>query len=242
MKERVRTALMIAAGASVLGWAAPASRAADIYGTITFQGTPPPEVKIPQLQADQNCGQFHKEMPTTHFYVVSPKGGFGDVVVSLKGIHGKSKGASAMPLVIEQKGCEYLPYVSACQTGQKIVVKNLDPVLHNVHVTPKNPGNREENRAQVPHGPDLTFTFNAPEEFLRFKCDVHPWMFAYVSVYDHPFFSVSDKEGGYRIHDVPPGHYTVIAAHRKAGTQEKTVEVGNQDVRLDFTFGGKAVS
>jgi hypothetical protein len=67
-------------------------------------------------------------------------------------------------------------------------------------------------------------------------------MFAYVSVFDHPFFSVSDQEGSYRIHNVPAGHYTVVAAHRKAGSVEKTVDVRNQDVRLDFVFGTKAVS
>jgi hypothetical protein len=144
--------------------------------------------------------------------------------------------------VIEQKGCEYLPYISACQTGQKIIVKNLDPVLHNVHATPENPGNREVNQAQMPRGPDLTFVFNAPEEFLRFKCDVHPWMFAYVSVFDHPWFCVSAGDGNYRIHNVPSGRYTIVAVHRKAGTQEKSVDVQSQVVKLDFTFESKVVS
>jgi plastocyanin len=242
MKNRIRWFVSALATAGALLALLPAARAADIYGTITFKGTPPAEIDIVPLKDDPNCGPMHKEMPTTHFYVVGPKGGFGDVVVSLKDIHAKSTGAEAKQLVIEQKGCEYIPYVSACQTGQKVVVKNLDPVLHNVHVTPQNPGNEEENRAQMPHGSDLSFAFNAPERFLRFKCDVHPWMFAYVNVFDHPFFSVSGRDGSYRIHNVPPGHYTVVAAHRKAGSLEKTVDVRNQDVRLNFTFVAKAVS
>lgn len=242
MKNRIHLFFPVLAAASALLALLPAARAADIYGTITLKGTPPPEIDIVPLKNDPNCGSMHKEMPTTHFYVVGPNGGLGDVVVSLKGIHGKSTGAEAKALVIEQKGCEYVPYVSACQTGQKVVVKNLDPVLHNVHVTPEKPGNQEENRAQMPHGPDLSFTFNAPENFLRFKCDVHPWMFAYVSVFDHPFFSVSDKEGSYRIHGVPPGHYTVVAMHRKAGAVERVVDVHDQDIRLDLTFRTKAVS
>lgn len=242
MRRRIYLSIAVLAAASALLALLPAARAADIYGTITLKGTPPPEIDIVPLKNDPNCGPMHKEMPTTHFYVVGPKNGFGDVVVSLKGVHGKSTGAEAKPLVIEQKGCEYTPYVAACQTEQKVVVKNLDPVLHNVHVTPENHANLEENRAQLPHGPDLSFVFKAPEEFLRFKCDVHPWMFAYVSVFDHPFFSVSDKEGSYRIHGVPPGHYTLVAAHRKAGSLERTIDVQNHDVRLDFTFGAKAVS
>jgi len=215
---------------------------ADIYGTITFNGTPPREIAVTPLKNDANCGIFHKEMPTTHFYVVGPSGGLGDVVVSLKGVHGKSTGAEARPLVIEQKGCLYLPYVSACETGQTIIVRNMDPVLHNVHVTPANPANPEKNQAQMPRGPDLTFKFSAPEEFLRFKCDVHPWMFAYVSVFADPYFSVTSEDGNYRIQGVPPGHYTVVAAHRKAGTEEKTVDVGTRDVRVDFAFAAKTVS
>ncbi len=242
MKGPTRLLLPTLVSAGALGAALCAARGADIYGTILFKGIPPPEVNITPLKGDPNCGPMHKEMPTTHFYVVGPNGGLGDVVVSLKGISGKSTGAQAQPLVIEQKGCEYMPYVSACQTGQKVIVRNLDPVLHNVHTTPTKSGNPEENRAQLPRGPDLTFTFNAPEEFLRFKCDVHPWMFAYVSVFGHPFFSVTDKEGRYRIHDVPPGHYMVVAAHRKAGTEENTVDVGKTDVKLDFIFEAKAVS
>lgn len=242
MKKRLYILVPALVAASALVALLPAARAADIYGTITFQGTPPPEINIVPLKDDPNCGPMYKKMPTTHFYVVGPNGGFGDVVVFLKGIQGKSTGPEAKPLVIEQKRCEYTPYVSACQTGQKVIVRNLDPVLHNVHVTPTNPANPEENQAQLPHGPALTFAFKAPEEFIRFKCDVHPWMFAYVSVFDNPYFSVSDKEGSYRIHDVPPGHYTVVAAHRKAGSPEKTVDVGNQDVRLDFTFSAKVSS
>jgi hypothetical protein len=34
-------------------------------------------------------------------------------------------------------------------------------VLHNVHATPTNPASPEENPAQLPHGPDLSFTFKA---------------------------------------------------------------------------------
>jgi plastocyanin len=210
--------------------------AADVYGTITFKGAPPPEIRIMPLKNDPNCGPLHKEMPTTHFYKVGAHGEFGDVVVSLAGLHGQSTGAASESLLIDQKGCEYTPYVSACQTGQKITVRNSDPVLHNVHATPRKRGNKEQNRAQPPHTPDLTFVFHAPEEFLRFKCDVHPWMFAYVSVFDHPYFSVSGEDGAYGIHNVPPGQYTVVAMHRKAGTRIQKVEVKDQNVKIDFTF------
>jgi hypothetical protein len=130
----------------------------------------------------------------------------------------------------------YTPYISACQTWQSIIVRNSDQVLHNVHVIPKNPKNHEVNRAQVPGGPDIKLSLNAPEPFVLFKCDVHPWMFAFVSVFDHPYFSVSGEDGHYRIRNVPPGQYTIVAKHRKAGTVQQTVVVRNQDVKLDFAF------
>ena len=88
-----------------------------------------------------------------------------------------------------------LPKTAWPPTCQKITVKNSDPVLHNVHASPTVSGNNEENKAQMPNGADLTFSFAKPEDFLKFKCDVHPWMFAWVSVFDHPYYAVSRLQG-----------------------------------------------
>ena len=215
--------------------------AGDITGTITLKGTPPKERDITPLKDDPTCGKLHSEMPTTHFYVVGPKGELADVIVSIQGAPAQSSGASAQPAVLDQRGCEYVPQILAVQTGQKIVVKNSDPVLHNVHDLP-NPdsGNAEKNNAQMPNGPDLTFTFDKPEDFLKFKCDVHPWMFAWVSIFNHPFFAVSAKDGTFKISNVPPGKYTIKAAHRKAGavTQEVEVKEG-APAKVDLTLEAK---
>lgn len=214
--------------------------AGDITGTITLKGTPPAEKQITPLKDDPNCGKLHSEMPTTHFYVVGSKGELADVVVSLQGISGKSTGASAQPVVLDQKGCEYNPSIFAVQTGQKIVVKNSDPVLHNVHDVPASgSGNPEENKAQMPNGPDLSFSFSKPEEFLKFKCDVHPWMFAWASIYDHPYFSVSAKDGTFKISNVPAGKYKIQAAHRKAGVVTQDIEVKDGENKVDFTLEAK---
>ena len=212
--------------------------AADITGTITLKGTPPKEKDITPLKEDATCGKLHSDMPTTHFYVVGPKGELGDVVVSVQGISGKSTGASAPAAVLDQKGCEYIPSIFAVQTGQKIIVRNSDPVLHNVHDVPaEGSGNKEFNQAQVPNGPDLTFSFDKPDNFLKFQCDVHKWMFAWVSVFDHPYFAVSAKDGTFKIANVPPGKYKIQAAHRKAGmvTQEVEVKEG-EPAKVDFTL------
>ena len=212
--------------------------AADITGVVTFKGTPPPEADYgPKMtEASPDCAAMYDpaKMPTTHFYVVGPKGELADVVVSLKNVTGKSTGASAPPVVLDQKGCLYTPTILAVQTGQKIIVKNSDTCVHNVHCKPTVAGNEESNQVQMSGGADLTFTFPQPEPFLKFQCDVHPWMFAWVSVIDSPYFAVSGKDGKFTIKNVPPGKYTIEASHRKLGAQTQEIEVKGGDVTVNF--------
>ena len=213
-----------------------AAHPADITGVIMFKGTPPPETEITPLMDNADCASMHKDTPTTRFYVVGSKGELSDVVISLKGVTGKSTGADAPPVVIDQKGCVYTPSVVAIQTGQKLIVKNSDPCLHNVHTKPAVAGNEEFNQVQMPGGEDLTLTFPKPEPLLKIQCDVHAWMFAWVTVVDSPFFCVSDKDGKFVIKNVPPGKYTLEAAHRKLGAQTQEVEIKDVNATVNFTF------
>ncbi len=210
--------------------------AADIIGVITLQGTPPPEVPYTPLMADPFCSTLYTNTPTTHFYVVGPNGGLGDVVVCLKNVTGKSTGDAAPPVVLDQKGCLYTPTILALQTNQKLIVRNSDLCVHNIDFTPAVPGNPPHNDVQIAGGADLTYTFPKPEMFIKFKCDVHPWMFAWVSVFDSPYYALSDKDGKFVIKNVPPGKYTVEADHRKLGTQTQDVEVKDSNVTANFTF------
>lgn len=214
--------------------------AGNITGKVTLSGTPPPERVITPLVEDATCGKLHPgEKPMTAFYVVGPNKELADVVVVLKGdnINGKSTGASAPTVELDQKGCEYSPQILAVQTGQTIDVKNSDPVMHNVHTVPTVSANKEENKAQGPGAADLKFSIPAPENFLKFKCDVHPWMFAWVTVVDNPYYAVTGKDGSFTIKDVPPGKYKVVAMHRKAAPTgvEKDIEVTADGAKVDFT-------
>ena len=211
------------------------SRAADITGVINLKGTAPAEKELSPIKDDPYCSTMYPgALPTTHFYVVGAGGGLADVIVSLKGISGKSTGGSAAPVGIDQKGCLYYPQILAVQTGQKIIVKNSDPLVHNVHAKPA--ANPESNQVQMPGGADLTYTFDKPEPFLKFQCDVHPWMFAWVSVFDHPYFSISGADGKFTIKNVPPGKYTLEATHRKLGVQTAEIEVKDTGAAQNFTF------
>jgi plastocyanin len=219
----------------------PSLQAGDITGTVTLKGTPPKEPEIPQAKADANCGKIFEGAATMHHYVVGNNGELANVVVVLKGVAGGSKGESAAPAVLDQKGCTYVPQILAVQTGQKILIKNSDPVLHNVHTEPA--GNKPMNSAQGPSAPDITYVPTKPENFVKFQCDVHNWMFAWVSVFDHPYFAVTDKDGKYTIKNVPDGKYTIQAFHRKAAPasapKSEEVEVKGGNATKDFALDAK---
>ena len=223
---------------------ADAAVAADIVGTVTLTGTPPTERPITFLKEDVNCGKLVTETPTTHFYVVGPKGELADTVVMLKNVSTKSSGATAAPAVLDQKGCQYTPQIMAIQTNQKLLVRNSDPVLHNVHAKPTVAANGEPNNAQTAGAPDIEMSFPAPENFIKFQCDVHSvangsWMLAWVTVVDNPYFAVSGKDGTFKISNVPPGKYTITALHRKAAPTgiDKEIEVKDgEPTKVDFNL------
>ena len=203
---------------------------AEISGKVTLKGTPPAAIKIAM---DPLCGRLHTTDVTTQHYVTGPDGVLKDVFVYIKETPGGKKyqpPADKVP-VLDQVGCIYTPYISGVMVDQKFTIRNSDPLMHNVHATPKVEGNKEFNVGQPVKGMEYSASFPKPEVLLRFKCDVHPWMFAYVGVMEHPYFAVTDKDGKFKLpSDLPPGDYTLVAFHRKAGelTQKITVAEGDK--------------
>jgi uncharacterized protein (DUF2141 family) len=84
---------------------------------------------------------------------------------------------------------------------------------------------------------ETSTTFEKPEAVFMIKCDVHPWMSAYVSVFTHPFFSVTGTDGKFTIAGLDPGTYEITAWHERLGTQTAAVTVGANDKKTqDFKF------
>jgi plastocyanin len=222
--------------ASTLALSGLAAMAGDLTGTVTLKGTPPAENSFADaMQADPNCTALYSgNFPTTHFYAVGAGGSLADVVVTIEGGDFKSTGASAAPVMLDQKGCIYVPAILAVQTGQKIMVKNSDPCVHNIHTVPT--ANEMKNLLQSVGAPDLEFVFDKPEPFLKFQCDVHPWMHAWVTVVDNPYFALSGKDGKFTIKNIPNGHYKVKFAHRKLGTQSFDIDIKDGAASQDCAF------
>ncbi|HWG45349.1 MAG TPA: hypothetical protein VN688_21480 [Gemmataceae bacterium] len=210
-----------------------------IGGRVTLEGTPPKEQILPittDASCTASCKKHGTELPRYTRTYVTKDGGLGDVLVTLIDIPPQPIPEGTAALTIDQRGCEYHPYVAACQVGQTVHVTNEDPLTHNIHTLPKVSGNKEVNKSQAEGSKPLEFVYDKPEEFLQFKCDVHPWMFSYVSVINHPFFAVTSEDGHFEIKGLPDGKYKVKFKHRKAGEQVKEVEVKDGKATVDVVL------
>ena len=213
------------------------AQGATLSGRVVLAGKPPPEVKINLGANASTCGAVNPDGLMTRHYVVSTNGGLANVLVYIKaGLQGQRFQPPQYPTTIYASGCSYEPYVSWAQVGQKVIFRNLDPFMHNFHCTAKN--NHEFNLAMPVQNMVVERTFDRPEVFIRFKCDVNEWMFAYLAVLPHPFAAVSDLEGNYKFPaGLPPGNYTLAAQHLKAGEMTQQTSVGSTEVKApDFTF------
>jgi plastocyanin len=208
--------------------------AAGVSGKVNFDGKTPKAVRI-NMSAEPDCKKLHKAAVHAQQVVVNENGTLQNVFVWVKtGLEGKkfevTKNAS-----LNQKGCIYRPHVIAMQAGGTISVSNGDPLTHNVHPLPK--VNREWNKSQTSGASDIKRKFARQEIMLPVKCNIHPWMRAYINVVSHPFFAVTGEDGSFEIPGLPPGTYTVEAKHEKYGDQEMSVTLGDSESKeVDFTF------
>ena len=217
-----------------------AATAGELKGTVTVDGAVPKNEPI-KMNADPVCVQENKTPQFQETYMVGSDGkSLGNVFVYVKdGLGNYAYDPPTDSPKIDQKDCRYHPHVFGMRVGQTLEIINSDPTLHNIHAMPK--ANQEFNNGQPIQGMKMTHTFTAKEVMVPFKCDVHGWMNAYVGVLDHPYFSVSDANGGFDIKNLPPGTYTIEAWHEKLGTTTQSVTIGAKETKeITFTFKAPA--
>ena len=204
-----------------------------IEGVVTFDGTPPAD-KLIDAKVDPTCHRAHTEPLYTETAVVADGKVRWAFVHIVGGLEGKNFGVPAQPVVMDQVGCVYRPHVLGVMAGQTIQLVSSDETLHNVNAVCSS--NKRFNLAFPVKGMKQERKFTATE-MVHLKCDVHPWMSAYVGVVDNPFFAVSGEDGSFTIPGVPPGDYVVEVWHETFGKQTVNVTLlPSGTARADVTF------
>lgn len=224
--------------------AAPASKPApidpattgEIKGIVKFTGTAPPREKI---NITSECSKPGHTSVEKEELIVNSNGTLKNVFVSItQGLEGRSFEAPTDSVVLDQVGCVYTPHVVAVQTGQPLIIKNSDGTTHNVNGSAgKNTG---FNNAMLPGSEPLKARFKSAETRKLVKCDIHPWMNAWIHITNHPYFAITGDSGEFTIKNLPPGKYTMEAIHESLGVKKLNIEIAPKDTKTaDFTFEGK---
>lgn len=209
--------------------------AATLSGTVKFEGAAPKMPNI-QMSADPYCASQHPTPQPEEDVVVGPAGELANVIVYVK--NAPASAAPSTPVILDQKGCHYVPHVNVVQVGQPLEIVNSDNTLHNVHAMPA--VNSQFNEGQPVQGMKSEKKFDKVEMVpFRIKCDVHGWMKSFMAVLPHSYHAVSAMNGTFSIGNLPPGNYTLVAWHEKYGQQEQQVTVGPKETKaVTFTFKG----
>jgi plastocyanin len=172
---------------------------------------------------DKGCKGDHKTERMVH----GEDRALANCVVFLKEVKRGKDWPEAMrsderTILIDQKGCTYVPHVQWMRKDTQIVIGNSDQADHNIHGYRESLENTQFNFISPPGSKkdDVSEAFLERHGKYLVKCDIHPWMSAYVHVVPHPYHDVTSekategkKPGEYVLTDVPPGDYELVCWH-----------------------------
>ncbi len=202
----------------------------NIRGVVTFEGTPPPQGTIAVTKDNDIFGDTVPD----ETLMVSVGGGIKNAVIFIDVIK-EGKPIPDTVAVIGNKGALFTPHVQVF-ARQEWLLRNEDPVLHNIHpylgvkgagglslynvaLSPGEGGAAKEITRPLRRGPGLH----------NIRCDSHKWMVAWAWVLEHPYGIVTGEDGSFVIDDIPPGTYKLKVWHET---------LGEQDAEITITAGG----
>ena len=177
-----------------------------LTGVVRFVGTPPTLSPIAVNKNRDVCGA----QKVSEALVLGPDRGVRDTVVMIEGVARGKKGTG--DVIVDNRNCVFVGHVTAVVPGDRVRVRNSDPVLHNTHGFLGQPTVFNLALPTKDQMIDITKRLQKPG-VVRVLCDAHPHMFAWMIVHDSPYVAVTDASGGFRIGDVPPGTYKVSMRH-----------------------------
>lgn len=219
---------LAAVGLNATPLSAQAKQWANLNGQVIWDGDVPKQAPI-NVGANNNvCAKDPK--PLEEDYIVNPKNkGLKNAFVWIAP-SGAAKGAPfpvaaihprlikpATPEVdIDQPCCRFIPHVLATREGQKLTIKNSAPIAHNAKFESDKNG---VFNVLIPAGGkfELPKALVAESIVITLNCNIHPWMSAYIRVFDHPYFAITDEDGKFEIKMAPVGKYNIFVHHNSNG-------------------------
>jgi len=145
-------------------------------------------------------------------------------------IHPKLKKLAKDVVEIDQPVCMYVPHGIALREGQTLLAKNNARVSHNIlYIGPNGAGN-----PLILPGKEFKLEgLKASPAPTSMSCSIHPWMKAWVRVFDHPYYAVTDKDGNFEIKDAPAGKYNLVVWHGSGGYRFGAAGRAGQPIVID---------
>jgi hypothetical protein len=207
-----------------------------LTGRVVLSGSPPPALPVAM---DPDCAAAAKQLnggrtPMTDDFVVGKESALADVVVTVEGFVGKLEMADRPSVEISIEGCLPRPKVAMAMVGQPLGVKNRGEYVLSLKGWSKVAGNTVAENLILPGAPMSEMTFGAPEENIRLGFEELKWAEALVTVVSHPYYSVTDTNGVFRIPLPPKGTYRLKVFHRKLEPVYREITVAAEaDMRAD---------
>jgi plastocyanin len=198
----------------------PGARTGAIGGRVVLRRTPPPVERRPavaELGAPAALQDLSDRLLSVVYLESAPQGAFEQTAPA--------------QAVMDQREERFVPHVLAVTTGTTVEFPNSDRIYHNVFSLSKT---KRFDLGRYAVGRSKRVVFERPG-IVRVFCDIHSHMNAFILVFSHPFFSIADAEGRYRIDKVPPGTYQIVAWNEGRSSEPKSVSVpGGGISELDF--------
>ena len=232
MRKQVRWQTLTAVIASAVVLLSSAAFAQSVSGTILIKkrltrprvtASVPMYQRGPSVQLGEDSAQSSSQDPIAFER--------SRVVIYLESAALDTQEAPPEETEVRQTDRRFVPDIVVVSAGSTVSFPNMDPIFHNIYSLSKA---RSFDLGSYDKGQTRKVKFPKPG-IIEVYCHLHPNMAATVVVTPNRWFARPDSTGHYRVENVPPGRYTVVAWHKTAGFFRKAIVIGaSEPATADF--------